>query len=212
MKVTIFGGTGTSGLLTIKKALSDGHNVTVYARNTSKINFKNENLKVILGELNEIDKIERAIIGSDAVITLLGPMNTSKELPISSGYKIIVNAMEKNGVRRMVAAVSSSYRDPRDRFQFSFDLGIWIIKMIARDSILREMEEMGRVIAESSLDWTMIRLPKLSNQAAKGKLNIGYTGDGKVKNFFLSRADLADVLVRQLNDNTYLHQAPVVSN
>lgn len=212
MNVTIFGATGTSGLLTVEKALSAGHHVTVFARNTSKITRNHPLLSCIEGELTDFDKIDAALDGANAVITLLGPMNMAKELPISNATKYIIGSMERNGVKRLVAAVSSSYRDPKDKFQFWFDFGVVVLKLMARNTILKDIELIGKYISESNLDWTMVRLPKLSNQSAKSKFNVGYTGDGKVKNFFLARADLASFLVDQLDDHTYLHKAPVVSN
>lgn len=35
--ILILGGTGPTGILTVQKALDHGHNVTVYARNPSKL-------------------------------------------------------------------------------------------------------------------------------------------------------------------------------
>lgn len=212
MNITIFGGTGTAGLLTIKKALDSGHQVRAFARNPSKISLQHNSLKVIEGELNETDKINQVVKGADAVISLLGPMNLDKTRPITKGVKTIIQSMNENNVKRLVIAVSSSFRDPKDKFHFWIDFGVWVLKAIARNSILKEIEELGKVTVESNLDWTMIRLPKLSNQKPKGKFNVGYSGDGKVKNFWLSRADLADFLIKQLDDKTYLHQAPIVSN
>ncbi len=212
MNITIFGGTGASGLHTIKSALDKGHQITVYARNPSKISFQHKNLHLIQGELTDTDKIDQVMEGTDAVISLLGPMNFDKSLPISNGVKTIIQSMHKHVVKRLVIAVSSSYRDPKDRFHFWIDFGVWVLKVIARNSILKEIKELGKVTVESKLDWTMIRLPKLSNQNPKGMFNVGYSGDGKVNNFWLSRADLGDFLVNQLEDKTYLHQAPIVSN
>lgn len=212
MKITLFGGTGTTGLLLVEQALAAGHRVTVYARNPAKITRQDPNLHVLAGELTETDKIESAIKGADAVISLLGPRNLSKELPISKGTKSIIDSMQKNRVKRLVAAVSSSYMDKKDRFQIGFAFGILALKLIARNTILKDIEETGKLIAECPLDWTMIRLPQLSNQQPKGKVIVGYMGDGKVNNFFLSRGDLAAFLLQELNDKTYQHQAPIISN
>ena len=72
--------------------------------------------------------------------------------------------------------------------------------------------EIGKSVTHSSLDWTLVRLPLLASKPATGKLNIGYPGHGKVKLNSLNREDLAEFLVKQIKDKTYLHQAPVVSN
>ena len=70
-------------------------------------------------------------------------------------------------------------------------------------------EEMSRVRA-SDRDWTIVRVPMLTNSPAAGSLKIGYLGQGVGTR--LSRADLAAFMLRQVDNTTYLRQAPVVSN
>jgi putative NADH-flavin reductase len=211
MNITIFGGTGPSGLLSIEKALQKGHHVTAYARAPEKITIVHDNLTKVKGELMERNKIEIAIVGADAVICLLGPKTTFKQLSISNAYAIIIAAMHKYRVRRLVAAVSSSYSDPNDTFQFMVSLGVVTLRILA-PSILKDIRGFGNLIRHSNLDWTMVRLPILKNIPARGLLHIGYAGDGKFNFFELSRADLAHFLVAQLESTQYLHKAPAISS
>lgn len=211
MTVTIFGGTGATGLLVIQKALAAGHRVIVFARTPSKISVKHSNLSVVEGELTDIKKIADAVKNADAVISVLGPAGKAKGLIISSGIKNIVSAMQANGIKRLIATATPSYRDANDRFQFGFAFGVFMVKTLLGDTY-HDIIETGETIAKSQLDWTIVRLPMLSNNQSTGKVHVGYTGDGQVKLFSLTRADLADFLLKQLNDNTYLHKAPVVSN
>ena len=211
MNITVFGGTGETGLLLIQKALAAGHRVTAFARNPAKFSFQHDNLSIVQGNLDEPDNIDKAVSGADAVISILGPTGKTKGLLISNGLKNIIAAMEKNGVQRLIATTTPSYPDPKDRFQFGFAFGVWMVKTLLKDTY-RDIVATGTVVANSKLDWTLVRLPMLSNQPASGNLNIGYTGDGKVKLFSLSRADLADFLLKQLEAKTYLRQAPVISN
>lgn len=210
MKLAIFGGTGTSGLLTIKKALSEGHDVIAYARKPEKITFQHQNLLIVKGELSEYDKIEKVIADCDAVIGLLGPTGTAKATLNANGYKNIINAMKRNNKRRLIAVVSSSYSDPNDRFQFMVTVGVALLRVLV-PSILRDIVAMGDLIRNSQLDWTMVRISALKNTPATGNPHIGYAGDGKFNFFELSREDLAHLLVQQLNDSTYLQKAPAVS-
>lgn len=211
MKLTIFGGTGLTGLLTIKKALIEGHFVTAYARKPEKITFQDDNLVIVKGELTEYDKIENVISTSDAVISLLGPTGKAIDTPIANGYRNIIKAMKQHDKMRLITAVSSSYSDPKDKFQFMVSFGVVILKMMV-PSILKDIVTTGNMIRNSQLDWTMIRIPMLKNIPAKRNIHIGYAGDGKFSFFKLSREDLAELLVQQLRDHTYLHQAPAVSN
>lgn len=211
MNVTIFGGTGATGLLVIQKALSAGHSVTAFARTPSKITIQHSNLSIIAGGLTDLDKIETAVKNADAIISVLGPTGKSKGLVISNGIKNIIAAMKKSGVKRLIATATPSYKDGNDKFQFGFAFGVFMVKALLKDTY-QDIVETGEQIAKSQLDWTIVRLPMLSNNPSKGKLNIGYIGDGKVKLFSLTRTDLADFLTQQLDDKTYLRQAPVISN
>lgn len=211
MKITIFGGTGAAGLLAIEKALHEGHQVIAYARKPEKITFQHENLTVVKGELTEYEKIEEVISDSKAVISLLGPTGKAKDTLISNGYRNIISAMKKHGVKRLITAVSTSYRDPKDKFNFMVSFGVVMLRVVG-PSILKDILTMGDLIRNSQLDWTMARLPMLKNSEAKGNIHIGYTGDGEFNFFELTRADLADFLVHQLADNTYLYTAPAISN
>lgn len=111
MKITIFGATGNIGKLLVKQAIDEGHEVVAYVRDSSKIaNYKYQNLSVVEGQLNEYKKIESAIEGADAVMSMLGPAMTGKVvgMPISEGTQNIVNAMEKLGVKRLIAIATPS--------------------------------------------------------------------------------------------------------
>jgi nucleoside-diphosphate-sugar epimerase len=211
MKVTIFGGTGATGQLVIQKALSAGHSVTAFARTPSKISIHHGDLIIIDGGLTDIDKIETAVKGADAVISVLGPTGKSKGLVISNGLKNIIAAMKKHGVKRLIATATPSYKDSNDKFQFGFAFGVLMVKVLLKDTY-QDIVETGEKIAESELDWTIVRLPMLSNNPSRGKLNIGYTGDGTVNLFSLSRVDLADFLLEQLNDKKWINKSPIISN
>jgi len=66
----------------------------------------------------------------------------------------------------------------------------------------------GKHISESNLDWTLVRIPTLSNKPASGKINAGYTGDGTIKVLWLTRADLADFLLQQMDDKNGCAKRP----
>lgn len=211
LDITIFGGTGKTGLLLIEKALKSGHIVTVFARTRSKISIQHKNLKIAKGELNEPNSIEEAIKNADAVISVLGPSQNTKGLVIADGIKNIVDAMKKNGVKRLIATATPSFKDRNDKFQFGFSFGIFMVKALIKDSY-NNIVLTGKHISESDLDWTIVRLPMLSDKPASGKIHAGYTGDGTVNLFSLSRADLADFLLQQIDDKKWLNKSPVISN
>lgn len=211
MNITLFGGTGATGQLVIQKALSAGYQITVYARSPQKITINDINLRIVQGELTDIHKIDEAIRNADAVISVLGPDPKLKGLTIADGIKNIVGAMTKLGIKRLVATATPSFKDPNDRFQLSFSLAVFMVKTLMKvsyDNIVLA----GKYITASGLDWTVVRLPMLSDKPSNGKVNAGYIGEGTIKLFSLSREDLAEFLLKQVEDQKWLKQSPAISN
>jgi len=69
MKIAVFGATGPTGQQLVKQALQKGHNITVLARNPSKIAIENKNLTVIKGNALSYEDVEKTVKGQDAVLS-----------------------------------------------------------------------------------------------------------------------------------------------
>ena len=210
MKLTIFGATGETGRLLTQQALAKGHEIVAYARNPAKLGIQDSRLKIVQGELDNQAAIEEAIRGSEAVISVLGPMGASKGLPISKGMQNILRAMRKYGVKRIIATATPSAADLQDSFDLKFKLAVLMIKVLI-PSAYQDIVKTAEAIRATDLDWTIVRLPLLNSKPKQGKVNTGYLGEGKV-NLALSRTDLADFLLARLDDNTFIRKAPAISN
>ena len=212
MNLALFGATGTAGLLLVEKALAAGHYVTVYARNPSKLAIQHERLRVVRGELNNMAAIDKTVQGQDAVISLLGPAGAkSTHQPLTLGMTCIVAAMKRFGVRRLIATSTPSAEDPVDRFALSFRLAVWLIRKLSLESY-EDIVGAAKVVRSSGLDWTLVRLPMLTNKVSVSPPACDYLGSPGIRLFWLSRNVLTDFLLSQLNDSAWLRKAPVLSN
>ena len=68
-----------------------------------------------------------------------------------------------------------------------------------------------RWCATPNVDWTMVRLAILNNGPMTGKVKAGYIGRGEVSTS-TTRADIADFMLKQVRNQKYLGQAPLISN
>lgn len=211
MKVIVFGATGKAGQLAVRQALAAGHEVTAYVRNPAKLDRATAGLTVIEGALTDADAIARAIGGKDAVISLLGPGGKTMGTPIADGTRLIVAAMQRHNVQRLIATATPSATDPADRFAWSFWLAVKVVRAIA-GSAYQDIVETAAVVHASSLDWTLVRLPMLSDKGTDSPVAAGFVGDPRIKLFSLSRHALAAFLVAQLTDRTWVRKAPALSN
>ena len=102
MKVTIFGSTGTIGKHLIEQSLEKGYEVLAFSRDAEKLkNITNPNLKIIRGDVLNLEDVQDAIKGQDAVCIALGSGKSRKSEIRSQGTKIIIEAMKINGVKRL---------------------------------------------------------------------------------------------------------------
>ena len=209
MKIAIFGATGKVGRHLVDQALERGDEVTVLARDASKLTTRrHERLKVVQGDVLDPKDVEQAVAGTHAVLSAVGHTKTSPKDVLTEGIKNIVAAMNMHGVRRLVSLTGAGVRDPQDDPKL-VDRAIGsLLKLLQRD-LLEDSIRQARVIQESDLEWVIVRAPVLIEGEKKGEYRIGYVG--KESGTRLSRADLADFMLKQATDDAYLHRAPVIS-
>ena len=209
MQISVFGGTGPAGLLLVGLALDHGHDVVVFARTPSKL-AHHERLSVVEGQLDEFEKVSAAIAGSDRVISLLGPGTKAADVPpLVTGTRNIVAAMKEHGVRRLVATGTPSLSDPVDGSDRKIGLLVRLIRTF-QPTAYKAIVEIGQIVRESGLDWTIVRFPFLTNRPRTAQINVRTVGQrGGIR---LSRANAAAFVLQQVTDTTYLHQAPFISD
>lgn len=210
MKVVVFGGTGPTGKLVVERALAARMQVRVLARSPEKVAERPNGLEVMQGDALQPEDVVRAVEGQEAVVTSLGVPYTFKPVRIySSGARNILEAMERHGVRRLVAVTSGGThpgRDPNNPLFFEYFLKPFIGRTLYED--MRRMEAM---IFESGLDWTLLRPPRLLDKPATGQVRVApdeYTIAG---GSIISRADLAAFIVEQLENPTLIRKAAAVT-
>ncbi len=208
MKVAIFGGTGKTGQHLVKQALEAGHEVILLVRNPTKVSTRHEKLTVLVGDILDASRVEKAVQGVDAVISVLGPSTNTPELIISKGVDHILNAMRQNNVARLIISAGAGVRDRHDKPKpIDYFFG-WLLHLFSKNAV-EDMKQVVEKVRHSDREWTVIRVPMLTDQPAQGSLKVGYVGDISPR---LSRVDMAAFMLKQLDDNTYLRQAPAISN
>ncbi|MBG0855696.1 NAD(P)H-binding protein [Streptomyces spinoverrucosus] len=209
MRVTVFGGTGPTGLLLINQALAEDHEVTAYARTPSKLPT-HERLTAVQGQLDDAAAIAKAVHGSDAVLSTLGPTTKKADAPpLVTGYRHIVAAMHEHGVERLVALGTPSIPDPADSKEFKVGLTATAVKKFTPDAY-NTIVTIGHIVRESGLKWTIVRIPFLSNGPKTASINVRKVGDkGGLR---LSRANAAAYFLQQLTDPTQIGRAPFITD
>ena len=208
MKTAVFGASGRTGRPLVGQALAEGHEVRALVRNPSQFPMSHGRLTVIGGDVLNAAKVEETVAGTDTVVSALGHTGTSPKDVQTRGTGNIVAAMEKHGVRRLVSLTGAGVRDPRDEPKL-VDKAITFLLERLQPDVLGDAIGHAEVIKGSGLEWTIVRGPRLTEGPKKGEYRVGMVG--KNSGTQISRADLADFMLKQVTDNTYLRQMPVVS-
>ena len=211
MKVTIFGATGRTGQELVSQALDRGFDVVAFARDSTKITCDDSRLAKVSGYLSNQEQLKAAILGSDAVLSALGPMGKPSDSELSDGIANIVAVMKECGVRRLVALSTTSAQDPSDqdnrRAQFKRDM----IRR-GRPTSYEQIVRYSQLIRDSDTDWTLVRIASILTSAPLSQqVSVGYVGKGRLR-VTLSRANLAWFMLEQLTNIEHIKQAPALSN
>jgi putative NADH-flavin reductase len=213
MKVVIFGATGFSGKAILKEALSQQNHVTVLVRSKSAILIQDENLHIVEGNVLDRNTVAGVLNNCDAAIQCLGlgGKGSGKFTTfISDATKIIVEEMEKQRIKRLIAMSNVGAGN-------SVSFQPWIFTKIILPSFMKWLQviiddknRMEPIIMNSELDWTIVRCPNIVDKTSKG--NVHATLDGKGLKLSITLGDMAQFIIHQLKDSAYYRQAPSVSN
>lgn len=208
MKLTIFGSTGGTGQQLVTQACKQGHEVTAFVRNPGKFDKKHERIQVVKGDVEDFDSVKQTIKGQDAVLCALGLPPMNKNRLRANGAKNILRAMEETGVKRFVCQSALGVGDSREILPFQYKY--FIVPLMLRN-VYADHELQEKYIKKSKLDWVIIRPAVLTNTKHTGIYQHGFTASERTIALKISRADVADFMLKQITDDTYLHKTPSIS-
>ncbi len=207
MKVVIFGSTGATGLEVVRQALQRGHKVVAFARDPGALKISHPSLHVAKGDVLDLHSVQQALRGADAAISVLGvrlgqPHSTTR----SEGTRNMVKALTALGVRRFVSVSAVGAGAHLQTLP-------WMARLLLPRLVGKwRLEEAGlqeAAIRSSSLDWVILRAPRLvdgpgtANPKLSETLATGF-GDK------LARVDLAKALLDQLTVDQFVRATPTV--
>jgi len=210
MRVLIIGASKGIGLETTCKALEAGHNVRALARSAIAIAVSNPSIEKMRGDALKAEDVEAALVGVDVVIQTLGVGLGDLFRPVnlfSDATRVLIAAMRSQGVKRLICVTGFGAGDSRASISCLQRLPFQIVFGRAYDD--KSLQE--KLIKESELDYTIARPGVLTSGPRIGRYRV-LVEPSQWRNGIISRADVAEFLVRQIGDQTYIRKTPVLIN
>ncbi|MGH1365357.1 MAG: NAD(P)-dependent oxidoreductase [Calditrichia bacterium] len=198
-RIVVFGATGKTGRHVWQQALEQGHEVTVFVRSPQKIEHTDAKLHIVQGDVFDAEVVANAVANHDTAIVCLGSTSLSDKTTLTIGSKNVIDGMVRHNVGRLVilsaAGVTESW----------VQIG-WLSRILFKTmlrNVFADHHTQEALIKESPLDWTIVRAAILKDEPTTGD----YTVSNTAKVSHINRADVADFLVNQVTDTTYIKQA-----
>ena len=204
MNVLVFGASGKTGREVVRQALARGFNVSAFVRDTARLPLAHANLRLVKGQITDPKAVARAIEGHTCVISTLGVGLPLRHDPVViEGVRTIARASEHASIKRLLYMSFIGVSESRGAAGF-------LLKQLAGTVLRHEVadhEVKEAAVAESLVDWTIVRAPKLTNGRLTASYRVGEDIEACSPLPMMSRADVADFMLRQLSDQSFIRKA-----
>ncbi len=207
MQITVFGANGKVGRKVVQLLLDEGYTVAA-AIHTDTNYIKHERLSTVECDIKNKDQVSKVLQGSNAVISCLGSWGTPTKDILSTGMKIIIPLMQQHNIQRVISLTGSNVMLSSDPFDVINWLSVICIK-IGAGKIYQDGKDHIKLLAQSNLDWTVLRSPVMREQKnSKYELSMKRPRPWATVN----RTDVAHALVALLRDQEYSKKSPYIHN
>lgn len=201
MKILVFGATGRVGVNVTNYALAQGHEVTAFIRDRTKITPQHPHLTTVEGDIYHPVSVAAALDGEfDAVVNTVGVDPFKPSTIVTDSVRTVVGAMSEAGISRYLGITGTA--------QMPNNIGGAISAAVIRRSpirhAVRDHDGALRIITHSELAWTLAGCPYIRDGALTGQYRLSSSFPGGFKT--ISPQDVADFLIRELTSRQHVQQ------
>ena len=209
-RILVIGGSQGIGLAVCQIAVANGHVVRAMTRRGRLPETVSDNCEAFSGNARSAADIARALDGIDVVVQALG-VPPSLDLvfkPVSlfsEATRVLLPEMMKAGVKKLVAVTGFGAGDSHEAINILQRLPFKMLLKNAYDD--KSIQE--ALIAESELEWLIVRPGVLMNCPVSGKYSV-LSRPNEWRNGIVARADVADFIVQRIEADTLTREKPVI--
>ena len=205
MKIAVIAANGRTGKAFVSKALKKGHQIRAGVHRKNNL-FADPNLEVVQCDASLESDLKNLIKGQDAVVSFIGHNKGSLKDVQTNAMKQLNKAMKDEGLKRIVSLTGTGVRYPGDQITIMDRILNFSINLIDPARIKDGINH-ARFLEQSDLDWTILRVLKLSNTPEK-PFNLKEHGPTKL---YVSREEVANAALSVLEQKSFIKKAPILS-
>ena len=208
MNITIIGASAGIGLETVKRGLDRNHSITTLSRSGIEIEEK-KSLKVILGDATNKADLLSSIQNADAIIVTLGTSKNMNATTLFSDFaQLMVEIHKENKIDIPFIFVTGFGAGESKNYV------PWLVKMFLKyflKDVYADKTKMEEIITHSDLNWTVLRPGRLLDKELTEKYRIENKLFKGINVGGINRADVADFLIKQAEEQTELKKYIAIS-
>jgi putative NADH-flavin reductase len=209
MKIAILGSTGFVGKILLGKALERGYRVRTLVRDPEKLGHYKDQVEFVLGDASQADKLEKAVLGTDAVISTLPPtVDTDEPENCTKAMEDLVAILERNAIKRFIHIGGAVHGGgSNENWTFNRRVLKLYLNIVCKPVLVAKHLEWD-VLRKSNLDWTLVRPPRITEDKPIGRF---VTDEKNLASVQVNVEDLAEFLLEQIASRKWIGKAPLVA-
>jgi uncharacterized protein YbjT (DUF2867 family) len=209
-RILVIGGSRGIGKAVCLAATAKGHMVRAMSRSGKMPDNIGDECEAIKGDALKPSDVAGALDGIDVVVQALGvPPSLDLVLkPVtlfSEATRVLLPEMQTADVQKLVSVTGFGAGDSNESINILQRLPFKLLLKRAYDD--KSVQE--QLIEESDLDWLIVRPGVLTSGPASGKYRV-LTKPAEWRNGIISRADVADFIVKRIEAGTLNREKPVI--
>ena len=208
MKIAIIGASRGIGYQLLKLAVEEGHEVTALLRNPDKLQIADDNLHVIKGDILDPASVAAVTDDQGGICVCIGIPPSMKSVEVfSKGIENVLASINDNPEQKLIVITGIGAGESKGHGGFLYDR---VFNPLLLKEIYRDKDREEALIKESRANWLIVRPGFLTNGPRTGKYRVieNLTGVTAGK---ISRADVADFMLKQLMEPTHFGKTPLLT-
>jgi putative NADH-flavin reductase len=211
MKIAILGSTGFLGKVLLEKALDAGYQVRTLVRTPDKLGDFRNRVEFVRGSVFEARDIERAVSGTEVVLSTVGPPQRHPRNPekYEKAMEDLVAALRKQDIKRLIHTGGAVHPGgENENWTMGRRMLGFVLNLIWKPGLVAKHLE-WEVLKKSHLDWTLVRPPHIIKGKGVGNLQ---ADEKNLASTHVNVEDLADFMLAQIHSKDWIQKAPLVAS